>query len=179
MKAQTWSLSAELGVFAITRMTGIFRIGQERDQGSLGKYFLDQLDSRAKKIRRHTAHTGNIAAGKHITLDQARFDEIAGAGNDNWNRARGFFGSNRHRGAADHNDIGFFFDQLARQLGQTIKFSIAETVLDSNILAFFITEFAQSLAQAFVTGLVQGFGSRYQHSNFPNLPRLLRFGGKI
>src|ERR1044071_1895112 len=157
-------------------MSRVFGIGQERDQSSLGKYFLDQLDSRAEEVRRHTADASNIAAGKHITFDQTSFDEVARPCNDNRSCARGIFGSDCHRGPPDDNDVGLLFDQLACQLGQTVTFSIAEAVLDDNILAFFITEFAQPVPQAFVTGLVQGFGSRYQYADLPDLLRPLCVG---
>ncbi len=135
-------------------MTRIIRVCQGIDLRSFGKNLLDQFQSIVEKVGGQSRHPRDVAAWIHETLDESRLHQIAGAGDNYRNGARGFLGGDGNPGAANHDYIDFVFDQLARELWQALDLSFSVFVFDDEVLSLDIATAAQSLAQSFITGLI-------------------------
>src|SRR5918995_732981 len=110
LKSHSGSLSAKLGIFKATAVTGIFGIRERRDLCRLRQRFFDEFQPRAKKIGGHSRHTCDVAAREHKALNQPSLDEISGARYYDGDRVRGFLGGNGYARATDHNHIRLLLD---------------------------------------------------------------------
>src|SRR5215469_16266109 len=93
---------------------------------------------------------------------------------DDGNRTgRRLGGTGNDTSAACDNRVNSEIDKFGREAGQTFDLSVSESPFNEDVLTFDVTEFVQTLKEAFNAGGISRSGARREIANPRNPSRLL------
>jgi hypothetical protein len=140
---------------------------------------LEQLQSLTSKLTAQVRDAGDVTTRTRQALDQARNHGIdAPAGHNERNCARHFLYRLKHgQPCRHHNHIDFETNELAGEMGNLLGPVFSISILDSDVLAFDIAQFAQRPAKLLKAHGAGGTLDPRQESYPSQLSRLLPLSG--
>src|SRR5207253_4049987 len=144
--------------------------------GQLRHSGLEQLELLRAEIGGGIGEASKVSSRPRQARGQAFDYRIGGDGNDDGNAGGGEAQRTVCGASCCHDDVNIRPQQLRRETGQAVDFTVPKARLDDDILAGDITEFAHTLHESIVTASIQRRLARteVEKSDAPDLVLLLR-----
>src|SRR6516162_3747425 len=144
---------------------------EKRDFSQLGKKLSDHLQSLRYNIGANAGDSGDVVVRPGETRDEPCRHRVYRGHEDHWGLARSVPGRQHRRSSRGNNNVYSAADQLRCRI-RNLRHAFCQAVLDDEMLAFEITQFAQSSPKAFYES--RRWRSNPQETDMFDLPRLLR-----
>jgi hypothetical protein len=157
----------------------IRRIPEDRHPGDLREGLLEQLQVLADNLRAgDEGQSCDIRPRPREAGDEATLDGIEDCHRDDGDRPGRILGRQGRCRGYRNDDVNLQAHQFVHEVGKPLVLPFRISVLDRDVLAFDVTEFAQALAERVRHISIRGPRGASQEPDPVHLPRRLRLGGQ-
>src|SRR4051812_28153793 len=118
----------------------IFRLPHDCDARELRNGFLEQLQSFAGQLRCDSSKSRQVSTGPRQAVDQPRCNGLRTTEKNDWDRSRNVLGHQTNRCGRREDHINRKARQFARMLTLPIAIALCKSVLNGEVLSFYVAE---------------------------------------